>query len=174
MSYFGVSQMNHGHEYRWIYDGETLVKELDLLSEDEILEQSDSVLYFPIGGSNCSATWIEELDTDEKARSFLVSSGDGPDSADPMLVDIAEYLLTISVEDGSCTQKFLDKFGLEAYTACDDGYGTMEKSKKMIEALKEAGYEEFDYDDPFYGENRDMTFRELCDLYKKVTEENDG
>ena len=174
MSYFGVSQMNHGHEYRWIYDGETLVKELDLLSEDEILEQSGSVLFFPIGGSNCSVTCIDKLQTDEEAKAFLTAGGDGPDSEDPMLVDIAEYLLTISVEDGSCTQKFLNKFGLEAYTACDDEHGHMEKAEKMIEALKEAGYKDFDYDDSFYGENRDMTFRELCDLYKKVTEENDG
>ena len=110
MRYFGVTQMSHGHEYRWIYDGATLVEELNLVSEDEIEKQSDSELFFPIGGSNCSATWILELDSDEKARSFLTDGGDGPDSEDPVLVDIAEYMLTISTDDGSCTQMFLDKF----------------------------------------------------------------
>jgi hypothetical protein len=170
MRYFGVTQMCHGHEYRWIYDGATLVKELNLLSEDEIEKQSDSELYFPIGGSNCSATWILELDSDEKAKHFLTDGGDGPDSEEPMLVDIAEYMLTISTDDGSCTQMFLDKFGFKACTLFDDKYGTMEEANQMIAALKEAGYEDFDYEDPFYGENRDMTIQELRNLYKKVTE----
>ena len=87
-----------------------------------------------------------------------------------MLVDIAEYMLTISTDDGSCTQMFLDKFGFKACTLFDDKYGTMEEANQMIAALKEAGYEEFDYEDPFYGENRDMTIQELRNLYKKVTE----
>ena len=171
MRYFGVSQMCHGHEYRWIYDSKTLVKELELLSEDEILNMSDSELFFPIGGSNCSVTWIEELKTDEEAKNFLTAGGDGPDSDEPMLVDIAEYLLTISADDGSCTQKFLKKFGLTEYTVCDDKHGTMKEAEQMIEALKAAGYEDFDYANPFYGENRFMTLQELRDLYKSVTEE---
>lgn len=162
--------MCHGHEYRWIYDGATLVKELNLLSEDEIEKQSDSELYFPIGRSNCSTTWILELDSDEKAKHFLTDGGDGPDSEESMLVDIAEYMLTISTDDGSCTQMFLDKFGLKASTLFDDKYETMEEANRMIEALKETGYEDFDYEDPFYGKNRDMTIQELRDLYKKVTE----
>ena len=38
----------------------------------------------------------------------------------------------------------------------------------MIKDLKASGYEDFDYNNPFYGENRDMTFDELCDLYEEV------
>lgn len=169
MRYFGVSQMCHGHEYRWIFDGETLVKELKLNNEDEIEDCDGNELLFPIGGSNSSCTWISELKTDKETKGFIISEGDGPDSDDPILVDIAEYLLTISTDDGSCTQMFLDKFELEARTDWDYNAGTKDKVRQLIEGLKEAGYEDFDYENPFYGDNCDMRLSELEEIYDEVT-----
>ena len=164
---FGVSQYCHGHEYRWIFDEKTLKEEL---KTDDVLSCSGEDIGFPIGGSNSSATWITELEGLSGAKTFLTAAGDGPDSEDPMLVDIAEYLLTVDTGDGSCTKEYLDKLGLKAedLTQYDDDYSHQKKAESMIKDLKAAGYEDFDYDNPFYGENSDMTFYDLNDLHEEV------
>ncbi len=170
MQYYGVSQMCHGHEYRWVFDEETLKNKLNVATE-EILELSGTDLFFPIGGSNCSCTWIQKLDDNDEIKGFLVSDGEGPDAEDPMLVDLAEYILTISTGDDSCTQDFLTKFGLDAQSLekFDDAQGRCKKVEIMAKELQGAGYKGLDYNNVFYGENSDMQYSELCDLYEKYT-----
>lgn len=164
--YYGVSQSSYGHEYRWIFDEETLKKKLET---DDVLSMSGEWVGFPFGGSNSSSTWIQQLSDIKEIENFLVAEGDGPDSSDPMLVDIAEYLVSVDTDCDSCTQKFLDILGFkkDEMFYSDDVYGHYASAKSMIEELKNTGYEEFDYDDPFYGENRGMTYSELCDLYNR-------
>nr|WP_297765848.1 hypothetical protein [uncultured Butyrivibrio sp.] len=164
---YGVSQYNHGHEYRWIFDRDTLKKELET---SDIMGMSGEDISFPIGGSNSSSTWFAELNTLSSVQAFLTGEAEGPDLEDPTLVDIAEYLLTVDTDFGSCTKFFLDKLCLnqEKLTQYDDDEHHRECAKAMIDKLKKAGYTEFDYDDPFYGRDGNMRYSELCSLYRKV------
>ncbi len=85
MKYYGVTQYNHGHEYRWIFDGKTISKMLNV-SEDKIVDDLNGEdIGFPIGGSNSSATWFCPIESDEDAKAFLMAAGDGPDLEDPIL-----------------------------------------------------------------------------------------
>ena len=162
---YGVSQSFHGHEYKYLFDAETLKKELGYVPEDGACED----IRFPIGGSNSSATFFEELKNDDEIKGFLTTCGE-PDYEDPQLVDIAEYLMTISTEEPSCTAKYLDKFGLKAQDLeqYDDCYKRGEKIEKMAKELKKYDTE-FDCDNPFYGDNRNMTYGEFCEFYESVT-----
>lgn len=175
-NYYGVAQMDYGHEYRWIFDRDSLAREFEKYKINVDVDKLDYVdICFPIGGSNSSSTLFCPLDTEEDAIEFLKKIAEGPDLDDPELTDIAEYSLTIDTDDeefGACTRKILDKFNINAddLEQLDDECKHYENSVKMINALKEAGYKDFDYDDPFYGENGSMTYYELCDLYEEICE----
>ena len=168
---YGVMQYHCGHEYRWIFKAAVIRKELELKKEEKIEDISGEEVLWPMGGSNSSATWFCKLDSMEKAKNFLESPGDGPDLEDPELVDLAEYLVTVETDCNSCTQEVLDKFNLneEDLVQTDDENERYSKAEKMIKALEAAGYADFDYNDPFYGENRDMRYSDLCELYESVT-----
>lgn len=156
--YYGVQQSHYGHWYRWIFDEATLKNDLgDILSGECI---------YPMGGSNSSIAWIEELKTDEEVREFLTRP-DEPDSDDPTLVDLGEYLLTVDIDFGSCTQMWLDKLGLVAtnLTQIDDRYGRCADVETKARELKEMGITGFDYDNPFYGANKDMRYSEFIEFY---------
>lgn len=168
MNYYGVSQSCHGHEYRWIFDEQTLINNGVDFSTFEDGEYVD--ILYPIGGSNSSATCFQKLADDEEIESFLKGEADGPDVSDPMLVDIAEYLLTVDTDYDSCTQEFLDKFNLkkEDLSQYDDYYHHRSESERMIAEIatdKDLIDNEIDFDDPFYGRSREMRYSELCDLY---------
>lgn len=164
--YYGVTQSFHGHEYRWIYTEEVLSR--DMYEGGQVPDQDCYDCLFPIGGSNSSATFIQFLKDDDEIKTFLTSPGEGPDLEDPMLVDIAEYLVTIDNDCGSCTDQFMDKFHLSynELEMFDDDQQRQAKVIEMTEALKESGYQDFDYGNVFYGCNRDMRYSELCDLYE--------
>ena len=171
--YFGVTQFNHGHEYRWIYTDKVLIKNIyhsGILPEYPTVDCIDCG--FPIGGSNSSATWIQPLEYEE-VKDFLTAAGEGPDFEDPELVDLGEYMLTVEDKDvyyGSVTSKFIEEFGLNPrkLEQFDDDQHRKAGVEFMAGQLKKAGYKEFDYSNPFYGKNRNMRFSELCDLYVKV------
>lgn len=164
--YYGVSQMNRGHEYRWIFDDKTLKSRL---GTDDVLSMSGENIRFPLEGSDVSATWIQALPDLVTANGFLTAKGDGPDSSDPELIDIAEYLLTVEVDSDSCTKSFLDVLGLDqgSLTQYDDEYGHYNRARAMISDLQKAGYVGIDYAHPFYGDNSDMRYSELCDIFEK-------
>jgi len=166
-NYYGVTQLSHGHEYRWIFRGKVLVEALGLNSEEEIIDCSGKDLLFPMGGSNASCMWIEKLESDEAAVKYLLAEGDGPDSDDPSLVDIAEYRVTVSNDSNSCTQEIIEKFALDEkdLSQMDDIYHHYAETEKMIKDLKLSGYKDFDYDNPYYGKNRDMKYSELFNLW---------
>lgn len=177
MKYYGVTQSHCGHEYRWIYEEETIKNHIG-----EIYTNECEDIRWPIGGSNSSATYIIALKNDEEARTFLTSKRE-PDLQDPTLVDIAEYLVSVEPEPDCCTKEFMDKFGLtgkdlEQY---DDCYSHRSESERMIaemlqyeENLPElASYHAIDRDNPFYGESRDVRYSELCAMYEEFLQKKE-
>lgn len=162
MSYYLVFQTHYGADYKWIFDEETISKEV---YGGGLVPNEDYASYWPIGGSNCSDSRIIKANNEDEIRQFLMAPPYGPDSEDPMLIDLSEYYSTLDCDYGSCTEEFLDKFGItKRYSGAKD----FEVAEQMISALQKAGYADFDYDNPFCGENRDMRYSELCDLYEEV------
>lgn len=165
---YGVSQFHHGHEYRWIFSEDVLQEWLSPhWTFDNPEELSYLELHFPFGGSNCSATWIEGLENEAAVQEFLTRIPDGPDSDDPMLVDLAEYLLTIDTGFGSCTAEHLTK-PLEEYTQYDKRY---DLAAQMLNDLKQVGFE-FDNDNPFYGSSAGMRYNSVCDAWEQLCQGN--
>ena len=166
VNYYSVTEYSNGAEHRWIFDESTLSKKM--YNGGPVPESDGLDIGFPIGGSNSSTTWIEKCTSEVDIKDFLTMPADGPDNDDPMLVDIAEYYLHIDNDFGSCTDKFVKKFNLEYkdLNQSDDMYHHKSNAEKMITALKELGYKDFDFEDPFYGNNSDMTYDELYGLYK--------
>lgn len=169
MSMYGVTQMNHGADHRWIFSEEDLRE--DIYSDEESIPDEDEVDCWPIGGSNCGASILIKLDTDEEIKSYLIDPGMGPDVEDPELVDLAEYYCEADYHDHWCykssTRTEMERLGItwEETQSRDSRY---EEAEQMIRELQEGGYSDFDYENPFYGENRDMRFSELCDLHEKI------
>lgn len=185
--YYGVSQSFHGHEYRWIFTKEEIISQIGEDVWNNITQGEDYYglpkespyledVGFPVGGSNSSATLIETLSNDDEVKEFLTRPADGPDVDDPMLVDIAEYLMTVDVDCASCTQEFLDKFGftMKELEQLDDRFHHGSESERMIAELLSSGNEYdgiIDRDSPFYGFSSDMRFSELCEIYEKFLQE---
>ena len=179
INYYGVSQLFHGHEYKWIFEESVLMNNMytendfktnPMLDKQTFLtECNDHDCGFPIGGSNSSSTFTKRLDTLDDVKAFLTEPAEGPDADDPILVDIAEYLMTVDNDSGSCTDKFLSILGLDikSLEQFDDKYNHRKNAEMMINSLKAHNYPDFDYNDPFYGNNRDMTYSELCDIYEQ-------
>ena len=168
MNYYAVTQFLHGAEKKWIYEEDVISQKM--YDGKTPPEEDCADLLWPIGGSNSSATFIKKMESEQAIYDFLTAPGEGPDLEDPELVDLAEYYCCVDdcYGDNDCTDKFMEKFGLkyeDLYTYDD----RVEEAKKMIAALKEIGYTDFDYDDPFYGDNRDWRFYEdLTETYEKV------
>lgn len=159
---YGVEQSNHGHNYRWIFDKETLEDHgIDLAHATEGIFED---IGFPIGGSNSSSTYIIELDGMDKVEDFLLSEYH-TDLEDPTLIDIAEGICTINTEDGSITERYVKAFQIpDEMMTRENGY--LADAKHMIQALQEQEIDcGLDYDNPFYGSSRDMRLSELQDLY---------
>ena len=111
-----VSQSSHGHEYVWIFDEEGLRESGSYETIIDWLDKDGSAvvdILWPMGGSNSSATYIVRVDSEEDAKNHLLAKADGPDSEDPMLVELAEYLRTVDTDYG-VTKRILDKYGLKA------------------------------------------------------------
>lgn len=174
---FGVLQSDHGHEYRWIFEEDSLIDQLNEWGIDYVPEDGNGDdIGFPIGGSNSSSTFFTVLNSDADVRKFLTEPG-FTDSADPMLVDCAEFYVTVDTDDdyyGAVTSQYVQKLGLtpEELEQDDDAYGDCEIIEKIADYFASIGYDEFDYEDPFYGDNSDMRVSELIDLYHEVDPEN--
>ena len=165
---YGVMQTHYGHEYRWLFTGEEIQRQMSARGRQLTLEDETWVSFWPFGGSNSSDAVITRLDSDDKIKNFLTERADS-ELDDPTLCDIAEFYVTVDVEDGSCTQEYLDKFGLtlKELEQTDDKFDRRQNSEKMISDLKACGYEDFDYEKPFYGDNSDMRYSELCSLWEQ-------
>ncbi len=167
MNYYAVTQLNHGAEHKWIFDERTIIDSLGQNFDDFYIDCP-----WPTGGSSSSATRICKMNSDEEICNFLTAPGEGPGLEDPMLVDLAEYYCSVDVadtwcQDKSCTGEFVQKFGLVCEDTHDERY---DEAKKMIQSLQKSGYTNFDYDDPFYGNDSEMGYSELCDLYEREVE----
>lgn len=165
---YGVEQSNHGHNYRWIFDKATLEAQgIDLSGAKEGICED---ILFPIGGGNSSATYIVELDNTEKIKDFLLSEY-YTDLDDPMLVDIAEGICTIDMENDSITKQYVKEFQIpDEMLTRDNGY--LKDAESMIQALQEQGIDcDLDYENPFYGSSKDMRLSELQDLYDRHMKE---
>ncbi len=125
--YFGISQYRHGHEYLAVYTrGQIKAEQPDLLPEKVEPGYQDSVdCYWPYGGSNSSATFITYFgsgDEGEKAAvQFLTKEPEGPDLADPTLMDLAEYSQSIDVDLG-VTDTLVKRFGIDLKDKADARY----------------------------------------------------
>ena len=155
---FGVIQSNHGHEYRWLFTGDAIYELTGEYPEDD-----ECIDFFPMSGSNVSAGWVQELTSDDQIIHFLKDCG--------------EYAVTINDDDvtwGSVTRKYLDMYGLSAeeLEQTDDAYGSVATVEAIANYFKQIGFDEFDYDDPFYGNDSDMRISELIDLYNEVDPNN--
>lgn len=188
-TYYGITQSHCGHEYRWIFTKEKVMLQLGEEFFQELIEDYGPIggdirntwdidVEFPIGGSNSSATYFQLLNNDEEAKYFLCKPALGPDVEDPTLVDIAEYLLTVDTNYDSCTQEFIDKFGLnlsdlEQY---DDEDHHREKAEQMIATLLSTDQFDdiIDRENPFYGFSSDLRFSTLCDMYEVYTKEQNN
>ena len=169
MSMYGVTQMNHGAEHRWIFSEEELSREL--YDGDPVPDKVYDIPFWPIGGSNCGYSNATKLNTDEEIREFLTAPGLGADLEDPCLVDLAEYYCEADAYNDWCqvssTRAEMERLGISfAETQSNDS--RYDEAIKMIEKLRKNGYSDFDYDNPFYGENRNMRFSELCDKYEEI------
>jgi hypothetical protein len=106
---YGLEQSNHGHLHRWIFTKESLLEQgIDPYDTDCI------DIGFPIGGSNSSGTYIRKLNTEEEIKDFLLEEYE-TEYEDPMLVDIAEGIYTIDMDDeyhGSITTEYVKLFGI--------------------------------------------------------------
>lgn len=184
MRYYGVEQSCHGHVYRWIFDEETVSREM--LSGGNVPSNICLDMCWPIGGSNSSSTWVMLLDGDNEIGGFL-SGTPGCEYEDPTLCDIAEFYKTVDTGRGSCTSYWLQKFGLteKECETDDDAESHRKKAEEMIEALaafesnvnhlRYSKYDDLyliDYKNPFYGLSRDMRFSELEELYARYCGQN--
>jgi hypothetical protein len=168
---FGVIQSNHGHEYRWLFTDDAIYE-----LTGEYPENDECIDFFPMSGSNVSAGWVQELVSDDQIINFLKDDG-YMDSNDPMLVDCGEYAITINDDDetwGSVTRKYLDMYGLTAdeLEQTDDAFGSVSTVEAIADYFKEIGYDDFDYENPFYGDDCEMRVSELIDLYHEVDPQN--
>jgi len=169
-NYYGVSQSDHGHQYRWIFESDKIH---DRLGGEP--DTSEDIL-FPIGGSNSSSTFFTPLNDDIDVIRFLLSPGE-IDKEDPTLCEIGEYALTLGGGTGldDCTQHFLDKYGIyddAIINRSDDADRHRAKVLQMTEDLKNAGYMEFDSENPFYGKDRHMRFSDLEAIYENIAMEH--
>lgn len=157
---YGISQMHHGHEYRWIFTEEAVSKAV--YNDNEVPGDDCKDCRWPIGGSNSSATWIKRLDGDEAIRKFLLAPGDGPDVEDPLLCDIGEYILTVADDCGSCTEEVAEKLGMDIskLEQFDDASRHREEVLRLFEAARKKGLD-LDFENPFYGKDKNMRFSEL-------------
>lgn len=159
---YGVEQSSHGHNYRWIFDKQTLLENgIDLTGVEEGLWDD---IGFPIGGSNSSATYIVELHSKEEAEKFLMADY-YTDYDDPQLVEIAEGICTIDSGDSSITQQFTD---ISLPITKNNRY--LGQAYNMIRDLQEKNIDcGIDYNSPFYGSSKDMRLSELEDLWEEYT-----
>ena len=163
--FWGVEQSHYGHIYRYIFTDKALREELkDCSVKDDILSRNYSTadILWPMGGSNSSATYFFPCNTGEDAKTFLTMEVE-VDCDDPELVDLSEGIMTIELEEG-IAKDFVEKYNIPLDVRYDNRYF---EAKEMIDALKEAGYANLDYDNTFYGANKDMRFSELEEIYER-------
>lgn len=165
---YGVLQSHYGQDVRYLFTEEQIIAESQRTGINDLLERAkagESVSYWPIGGSNSGDAVFTPLDSDEVILAYLKENL-GVDLEDPMLVDLAEYCNYVDTDEG-CAQEYLDKFGLSA-SELKVGDSKYDEAVRMIADLKTAGYEDFNYDNPFYGNNREMRFSELCAIHEAL------
>lgn len=158
---YGVEQTNYGHCYRWVFTEETLHD--NGIGKEEIMD-SPTDISFPFGGSNAGATFFTVLEDDAAVKEFLLSDYT-TEYEDPMLVDIAEGLVTIAISEDSITERYVKKFKI---TELSHPNKWEEDALTMIRFIKEVDPAcQIDFENPFYGDSRDMRYSELCTLFKE-------
>ena len=159
---YGVSQLNHGHEYRWIFQKNILSQHI--YNGGTVPDEDCIDCGFPIGGGNSSATWLKKLADENAAREFLLAPCEGPDVEDPLLIDIGEYILSVDDEYDSCTSSVI------TYPVPDQYDRRRDAVVAMAEKLAEFGKD--GWENPFHGDYRSMRFSELECIYHNVGTDN--
>ena len=133
--YIGAIQASHGHDYLFLFTMEEVKKkfeeneiELDYIPKSENENGACYDILWPMGGSNSSATTLYYLEGKKAAKDFLTRGCWGPDSEDPMLIDLAEYVWSIETDEGHA-KEILDEYGInpEDYTQYDERVKELEE-----------------------------------------------
>lgn len=171
--YWCLEQSCYGHIHRFVYTESELKETMQKYGLDKKYDLNDILcdkdvqdIRFPISGSNSSATYFVECPTEKDVVAFLKSDVE-VDYADPELIDLMEGMMTIETSDG-CGNYFVEKYQFDEEPRYDP---RLDDSEYMINKLKELGYKDFDFENPFYGENRDMRYSELSEIFEEYTKD---
>lgn len=178
-TWYGVEQSKYGHCCQWIFDENTVSKEM--YDGGEVVDGDCMDVSWPLTGSNACSTSIVKLDSPKEIEDFLLGTS-MCEYEDPSLCDIAEYYKTVEIDHDSSTKFWLNRLNItqKMCEQCDDSEEHFSRAKSMIDALetlKDSVFKDndskwddlykIDYDDPWYGQSRDVKFSELQDLHQK-------
>lgn len=166
---FGVSQIEKKIEYRWLFKEQQILSALGIKC-GSLAEEADMDCDFPIHGNGyTSSTLFVELDSYDQIFDFLYKKADGPDCEDPTLSAIGNYTLRVDIGYDSITKEYLDAFCIdEMDPALIQEDGRRAEILKKVEILKRKGFVRFDYENPFDGQNSNMTYSQFCILFNYV------
>lgn len=178
-TWYGVEQSKYGHCCQWIFDEATVSREM--YDGGPVIDGDCKDVSWPMTGSNAGSTSVVRLETPEEIEGFLLGTS-MCEYEDPSLCDMSEYYKTVETDEESSTKFWLSKLNLtqKMCEQCDDEEEHYSKAKAMIDALESVkdtvsgsndprwdDLYQIDYENPWYGQSRDMYFSELQDLYEK-------
>lgn len=179
MTWYGVEQSKYGHCHQWIFDEETISREM--YDGEPVIDGDCMDVSWPLAGSNSCSTSIVKMESPKEIEDFLLGTS-MCEYDDPSLCDIAEYYKTVECDHESWTQFWLNKLNLtrKMCEQCDDAEEHFSRAKEMIDVLENVkdrhqndsdqkwdDLYKVDYDNPWYGQSYDLRFSELQDLYRK-------
>lgn len=172
--YYGVSQFAGDVEYQFIFDKETIKK--NLFPNESLPRKYKFVkTNWPVPFATGPAC-VKSLYNDDQIYWYLADEPMGPDISNPTLAEIGRYDRIISNRYGSCTEKFMNQFELPYITAEDDVFNDVYSIRSdiliMVEKLNEKAPDEIqklgiDPDDPLYGTgSENVHLSDLDKVYK--------
>ena len=166
---FGVSQIEKNIEYRWLFKEQQILSALGIKC-GSLAEEADMDCDFPIHSNGyTSSTYFVELDGYDAIYDYLMKKADGPDSEDPTLSKIGNYILIVNTDYESITKEYLDMFCIDTKDPALMQYDTRKfEILKKAEIMKKKGFDRFDYENPFDGQNSNMTYSQFCVLFNYV------
>lgn len=154
--YYCCTQSNHGHDYRYVFTESQIREGFGYVPKKFDYED----ILWPIGGSNSSATLVNKIvDTVEDVFAWLWSPCDGPDADDPMMIDYAEYYMSVATDEG-VAGKILKRYNLNPEDMEQDA-PDFEEVKTMFEKVFGIPFDEGAY----HREFRDIRRSALEELF---------
>lgn len=145
--YYGVRQMSYGADHVFVYNesqirdavreyGQCTAENLTAGNLPEIPEEEVCISEtWPISGSNNACSVMVLLPREEDVVNYLKGPAFGPDSDDPLLIDMSGYYYAIETDEG-CAGEILDRYGLDK---CKIEAEAEEDFRKKYDAVIEFG-----------------------------------